>query len=106
MKLKDLFEDLDTKNIIYKDDYGYIKGKLQKDGYWFIDKFFVYPEYRGKGYARELAKHIPQKAKLLAQPLYVKGETVLDRDPLIQFYKSLGFEERPDSNDNMMMVRE
>lgn len=104
MKLITLFEE--ANHIIYNNEYGYIKGKKLPDGYWWIDKFYIYPEFRGKGVARELAKHIPEKSKLLAQPLIVKGQTHLPRQPLIDFYKSLGFQERPDSNDNMMMVRE
>ncbi len=105
MKLN-IFEDFTSNDIIYKDEHGYIKGKLKPDGYWWIDKFYVYPEFRGKGFARDLASHIPQKAKLLAQPLKVKGEDTLDRDPLIKFYRSLGFQERPDKYDNMIMIRE
>lgn len=105
MKLASLLE-YSNNQVIYQDEHGYIKGHLRPDGYWWIEKFFIYPEYRGQGFAKDLAGHIPQKAKLLAQPLKVKGEVILDRDPLINFYKSLGFEEQPDSNDNMYMVRE
>lgn len=106
MKLTHLLEDnINRNHVIYQDEHGYIKGKLLKDGYWWIEKIYVYPEYRGQGYARELAKHIPEKASLLAQPLFVKGEKVLNKDDLINFYKSLGFEEFPDSNDNMIMRR-
>lgn len=106
MKLHILNEAIDSKNLFYKNDYGYIKGYMRPDGYFWVDKIYVYPEYRGQGKAKELASHIPKKAMLLAQPLYVKGENVMDKDNLIKFYSSLGFQEQPDSNDNMIMVRE
>jgi GNAT superfamily N-acetyltransferase len=107
MKLKTLHEGLQPiKNIIYQDDIGYIKGYLKPNGYWFIETFYINPEFRGKGLAKDLAKHIPQKAELLAQPLIVKGQQGLDRQLLINFYKSIGFKKFPDSNDNMIMRRD
>lgn len=103
MKLAALFEEKNP--IVYQDDIGYIKGHQRPDGYFWVEKFYIHPESRGKGLAKELAQHIPEKSMLLAQPLTTKGEDVLPREPLINFYKSLGFEEKPDSNDNMYMVR-
>lgn len=104
MKLKDLFEGTEN-NILFQNEYGYIQGKLKNDGIWWIDKFYIYPEFRGKGYARKLAEHIPEKAMLLAQPLFFKDQKNLDKNSLINFYKSLGFEEFPDDKGNIIMKR-
>lgn len=76
---------------IYQDKTGYIEGFLDTDGYWWIDYFVIYPKFRGKGLARNLAKHIPRKAKLLAWPMYNLLGKKLNVDSLVKFYRSLGF---------------
>jgi len=97
---------VEASNILYQNEFGYVKGYVDKDGYTFIDKLYIYPEYRGQGKAKELMKHIPRKARLLAQPMNTKDDPSIPRDNLISFYKSLGFTEHPDSNGNMIMIRE
>lgn len=110
MKLKNLFENLKNdvykKHIIFQNDYGYIKGKLKKDGYWWIDTLYINPKFRNQGYGKKIAKHIPQKSMLLAQPLQIKGEPSIDKDSLIKFYEKLGFRPEPDINDNIIMIRD
>lgn len=94
------------KQIIFKDKTGYICGYKLKDDYWFISKFVIHSKFRGKGYARDLAKHIPQKAKLWAYPLFnFKEDSCLNRNQLIKFYLSLGFEESEDEYENHIMIR-
>ena len=77
--------------MIYEDKTGYIKGYLREDGYYWISEFLIYPEYRGRGFARKLASHMPRKAKLLCYPLMKQGSDILQLDALVAFYKSLGF---------------
>lgn len=108
MKLDQLIEAIKKPKdtILFQNEIGFIKGHFKDNGYYWLEKFYVNPDYRGKGLAKELAQHIPQKCELLAQPLFVKGETMLDKNTLINFYKSLGFREYPDQNDNMIMIRD
>ncbi len=95
-----------NRNVIYKDSKGYITGYLTKDGYMFINKFVVHSRYRGTGYARELAKYIPQKAKLWPFPLFkFDEENILNHEQLIKFYSSLGFTEASDPFLNLVMIR-
>lgn len=75
------------KKTIYKNEFGYIKGYQRDDGRWEIMEFVIYPEYRGTGKARELAKFIPQRARLYAHPL----NSSTQQSKLIEFYKSIGF---------------
>lgn len=92
--------------IIFKNSHGYISGYQLKDGYWFISKFVIHARFRGKGFARELAKHIPQRAKLLCYPLYgFNDDNLLTREQLKKFYLSLGFEEFEDEYQNPIMIR-
>lgn len=95
-----------NRNVIYKDSKGYISGYKMKDDYWFINKFVIYSRYRGKGFAKELAKYIPQKAKLWPYPLYNFDEdNILNHDQLLKFYASLGFTETSDPFLNLVMIR-
>lgn len=55
-----------------------------------IDLFYIKKHYRGKGYARKLARFLPKHCKLIACPIEEKS---LDKESLIKFYKSLGFKE-------------
>lgn len=93
------------KNIIYQDDTGYIKGYLRQDGYYWIEEIVVKEDLRGQGFGRKLAQHLPQKSKLLAQPMFNLGN-VLDKVNLIKFYESLGFKQTKDEFDNIIMVRD
>lgn len=94
------------KQLIYKDSKGYICGYLMKDGYWFINKFVVHSRYRGTGYAKQLAKHLPQKAKLWPFPLFgFDSDNSLNHEQLIKFYTFLGFQEACDPSLNLIMIR-
>lgn len=93
------------KNTIYKDDTGYIVGYQQEDGYWWIEKFVIYPQFRGKNLARKLASHLPFRSKLLAYPLVNMGDVHLPQEKLIDFYISLGFEKTKDGHGNIIMQR-
>lgn len=55
-----------------------------------VDHFCIKKHYRGKGYARKLARFLPKYCKLIACPTEPGG---LNKDALVKFYKSLGFKE-------------
>jgi len=93
-------------NILYKDDTGYITGYLNNDGYWWIEEFVIFPKFRGKGLARNLASHIPKKSKLLAYPLVNMGGHQLSQENLKKFYISLGFVEISDEHGNVILKRD
>lgn len=100
------FLESKKSNIIYEDETGYIKGYLRKDGYWWIEELVIYLKLRGKGLAKKLASHIPQKSKLLAYPLLNLKGRKLSKDQLINFYISLGFKEKIDEYGNSIMYRD
>lgn len=91
--------------MIYKDKTGHIKGYLRTDGYWWIEEFFIRPNFRRKGIGRKLSSHLPRKCKLLAQPLYNGDGPHITKDALIKFYISLGFEEIQNEYGNTIMTR-
>ena len=80
---------------IYK-PYGYIEITKDNFGRDKIDSFFIYPEWRGQGFGRQLANFLPKKCWLVACASpnnsacrwLNKG---LDQHNLILFYQSLGF---------------
>jgi ribosomal protein S18 acetylase RimI-like enzyme len=72
--------------IKYETEYGRIIG-YQHGEYFKVTDFLIHPQYRGKGKARELAKNIPLKAKLQANPT----GPGLNLTQLVKFYESLGF---------------
>lgn len=106
MKIYRIAADWRYKHTIYEDETGYIKGYQADDGRWWIMEFAIKPEYRGKGLAKELAKHLPWKCRLYAWPMFnmVRKEKVdiLGADQLKAFYKNLGFVESIEDN---IMVR-
>lgn len=55
-----------------------------------VDHFFIKKHYRGKGYARKLARFLPKHCKLIACPTESNG---LDKENLIKFYKKVGFKQ-------------
>lgn len=96
---------MENQQIIYHDKTGIIKGYIRPDGYWWIEEFEIYPEYRKKGLSKNLATHLPAKCKLLAYPLFNKqGEHISQKD-LIKFYESLGFKLMIDELGNSIMQR-
>lgn len=88
--------------MIYEDETGYIKGYLRGDGFWWIEKFVIHPEFRGKGYARKLAAHLPDHSGLLAYPMFQMKGKVLGIEPLVKFYESLGFHRNPRGDHRLM----
>lgn len=85
--LKTMFRDEEFKVEL---EYGHILGHHIGSTTW-IDEFVVYPKFRGKGFARRLAMHLPEKCRLCAQPYHHMNEQGLDSNQLIRFYESLGF---------------
>lgn len=78
------------KNILYECEYGYIAGvAINYTDYW-VDEFVIYPDFRGKGLANELAKHLPKTCRLIACPLIDKGRQ-LTTEQLVKFYEKHGF---------------
>jgi GNAT superfamily N-acetyltransferase len=75
-------------DVLYKDETGHISGWVMSDGFIWISEFFLLRKYRGKGLARELARHLPRRCRLLASPYTVDS---LPKTALIEFYESLGF---------------
>jgi ribosomal protein S18 acetylase RimI-like enzyme len=73
--------------IIYQDKTGYISGYYQEDKTFYLYQFLIYPDFRGKGLARKLAKYIPKKCELMV----VENNEVLNQQQLVSFYESLGF---------------
>lgn len=55
-----------------------------------IDYFYIKKPYRGKGYARKLARFLPKHCRLIACPTEPGG---LNKENLVKFYKKLGFKE-------------
>lgn len=88
-------------DMIYKDKTGYIKGYLRSDGWWWIAEFVINPKFRGKGLARELAKHIPRKSRLYAWPMFNMPGKKLGVDDLKNFYRSIGFKDVENEPDVM-----
>ena len=80
------------------------------DGYWYITEFLVYPKYRGQGYGRKLAEHIPSgPCKLYAFPLLTHRGPHIPEEKLLDFYKSLGFILQPkeyEGDERSFMKRE
>lgn len=71
--------------------------------YPYIYKFVIYEKYRGKGYAKELAKLLPKKCWLFALPITEKiNKKGLKANQLIKFYRSIGFRLKRGSNMNEM----
>ncbi len=107
MRIYRISETWQDKRTLYSDKTGYIKGFRDDDERWHIMEFVIFPEYRGKGLARELAKHIPWKSVLYVSPLVQHGETspkqILNSGQLMDFYQSLGFESTEE--DVHVMVR-
>ncbi len=99
MKIYRIAETWQDKRTLYSDKTGYIKGFQADDGRWWVMEFVINPEYRGKGFSRELAKHIPEKSRVYVQPLDFKkgGKEILDHRQLISFYQSLGFKNMTDN---------
>jgi len=97
---------LNGSNMIYKDETGYIKGYKNPDGYWWIEEFTLFPKFRGKGLARKLAENLPQKSKMLVNPMFNMKGKILSKSQLETFYRSLGFEIKKDSHDNTIAIRE
>jgi GNAT superfamily N-acetyltransferase len=58
-----------------------------------VESFVVYPKYRGKGFAKKLARFLPKHCWLHAQPLANMPGKKLEKKDLIEFYKSIGFTE-------------
>jgi ribosomal protein S18 acetylase RimI-like enzyme len=72
--------------------YGYFTAEPCGNGMYSVNTFIIYPEYRGKGYARKLAAKLPAKARLFAKPLVYKDNGPhLTIEQLKKFYESLGF---------------
>ena len=103
MKIYRIAADWKDKSTIYENETGYIKGYLAEDGYWWIMEFVIKPKYRGKGLARQLASHLPNKCRLMAHPLYNMGNVSIGVEDLIKFYESLGF--KIVDKDQHIMVR-
>lgn len=55
-----------------------------------VEEFVVYPQYRGRGYARTVSRLMPWKCWLIAVPLIQEGEGLGHRE-LEAFYERLGF---------------
>lgn len=105
MKLTDEFTRVGS--YFLKSRYGFIKAHRRNDGYLWIDEVYVYPKYRGRGYAGQMIDRLPRKVMLLAYPMMKKGESEgLDLGKLISFYKSKGFRYEPDAQGNPIMVRD
>lgn len=92
------------RDVLYEDATGFIVGHKRLDGHYWIEKFVLYEEYRGKGLAKALASHLPKKSRLLAYPLMESG-SYLPLHILIRFYESLGFKSKRDAYGNTIMVR-
>lgn len=90
---------------MYKFTYGYIKVSIYESK-THIDEFVVYPEYRGKGYARQLAQHLPKHCCLLCYPMYSKalGSSILGLDALCAFYESLGFNKTVNASSGLIYM--
>lgn len=95
------------KGFLYKDQYGHIKGWFdQKDKLWYVTEFLVYPKYRNKGHARQLAKHLPMPCKLYAFPLLTHRGPHISEEKLVAFYESLGFvlQSKAHEHENNLMI--
>ena len=67
---------------------------MRNDGWYYVGTFLVYRAWRGKGWARKLAKHLPPKCFLVPEPF---DTPTLTLSQLTRFYKSLGFRRVPGS---------
>lgn len=103
MKIYKIAANWQDKHVIYEDETGYIKGYQNDDGRWWIMEFVINPKFRGKGLARELAKHLPRKCRLYAYPLFNMKGNKLDLEALTRFYESLGFRFEGDKNERIMV---
>lgn len=93
--------------MIYCDVYGYIKGYLRSDGFWWISEFVIRAKYRGHGRARVLAKHLPKQCMLYPMPMWgmhTASHTILPLQSLLKFYLSLGFVEE-ETDGQLLLVR-
>lgn len=71
--------------------YGFFRAHREApDDYWKIGAFFIKQEFRGKGFARRLAKHLPKRCSLYAEP-FDNATSGLELKALKRFYRSLGF---------------
>jgi GNAT superfamily N-acetyltransferase len=96
IKLKSLI----LENVIKK-PYGYISFNPTSSKFGGIPKietFVIYEKYRNKGYARKLAKFLPEHCWLQAEPLANMPGIKLNKQQLIAFYKSIGFIKYFDKN--------
>ncbi len=85
-------------------EYGYIKGLWRHDGVFEVLALLVYEPYRGKGYGKRLARHLPKRCQLQAIPLANAGDG-LTEEQLIRFYEQLGFRENMDPFGRPNMIR-
>jgi GNAT superfamily N-acetyltransferase len=89
---------------LYQDETGYITGFWTGE-YWWVGEFSLLPEYRGRGLARGLARHVPARCLLLAFPFAQTGGETLEIPILVRFWESLGFRHVPDLNGFNFMTR-
>ncbi len=86
----------------YEDETGFIKAHYLTDGTLYIDELYIFPEFRGLGHGKRIAKSLPCGTMLLASPLKELdgSETKVN---LIKFYESCGFVLEPDKYNNPYM---
>lgn len=95
-----------TTITICNDFDGFLQGYYDEDGYFNVEQLIVPPEKRGTGLSHELINKIPQKAKLLAQPLLNGKGPHITKEALIKLYEGHGFLLQKDKYGNNIMIRE
>jgi GNAT superfamily N-acetyltransferase len=71
---------------------------------WEVGSFIIFPGWRGKGWARKLARHLPEHCRLEASP-FDQDNGGLDFTQLVRFYERLGFRKEEGRSALYWMVR-